>query len=372
MLGLWLVASLGQAFAQDDAFDDEIIVYADSFARWDHTRWLVNSELVLPMPLFLGADDNLGFVTYALQTRMVLLCDKEHENSKKKIEVACEIEDIGLLATTVRRFAKERDREQVQRVLDQIDAKLTGTKIQLQVDVKGGVNNVDLEGLVATNDRERTNIEELRQLLLRVVAGFHMKLPDHAQRAGKWYEYNSKLMELPSITASRGSSTMVHTVSQHRNGEFRYQIVQTLGQGNVAVTLPNFNARDPDVSMAAPVTRSSGEIATLDAPSDVTNFAAGRGNESSVELSYDLATTGVAIFERETGIMTERVWVTKGTPTASSAGGTLNNPFRNVGRIQMLGEADRPDVGVTAQVAWPGRKMEGLVDWVELDVTPGR
>ena len=347
---------------------EEIIVYGDDFARWDHTRWLVTSELILPLPLSLGADFNQSFTSYAMQTKMVLMCDKDGKITKKRIEVMCEIEDIGLQATSIRHFQREKDREIARKVLTEIDAKLTGAKVQLQVDFKGGVNNIDIEGLVARNERQRMVNENLRQLMLRMVAGFHLKIPDHAQKAGQWIEYNSSLMSLPSLTASRGSTTMVHTVSRHPG----YQLVQTLGQGTTATKLPNFNADRPNFdqvsgSLGSDVTAGETSDASMAAP----QMGQGNGAELDIDVTYTFNTTGVAIFERDTGIMTERVWVTHGSPTASSAGGTFNNPFRNVGRIQMLGKTDQPDVGPTQQIAWPGHDMEGVAPWTDLEVAPG-
>jgi len=386
---MWTSLLLGAAFAQGidptiDHSDEEIIVYGDDFARWDHTRWVVSSELILPLPILLGADNNFSFYSYAMQTKMVLLCDKEGKQTRRHLEVMCEIEDFALLATSVRRFRREKDRERVQKVLDEIDAKLTGAKIQLQVDFKGGVNNVDLEGITADNLRQRTVNENLRQLLLRVVAGFHMKIPDHAQREGQWYEYNSNLMNLPSLTSSRGSTTMVHTVSRHVSNGYEYQLVQTLGQGTVQVNLPNWNANALTQSSGGPgpvdASKSSG-LGDAGGPSGPAApdmnappaFFQGdvQGRESDVEATYTLSTTGVAVFERETGIMTERVWVTQGRPTASSAGGTLNNMFRNVGTLRMIGEKEAPDLGPTGQVGWPFMgPMEGLYTWTDLDVSP--
>jgi hypothetical protein len=363
-----LLVAPSAASAADPAPIDEIIVYGDHFARWDHTRWLVTSELVLPLPLTLGSDNNTAFLSYALQTRMVLLCDKDGKLTKKRIEVMCTIEDIGLQATSVRHHRRERDRAIADEVLSQIDAKLTGAKVQLQVDFKGGVNNIDLEGLVARNERQREVNENLRQLLLRMVAGFHLKIPDHAQRAGQWIEYNSSLMSMPSLTASRGSTTMVHTVSRHPG----YQLVQTLGQGTTATKLPNFDADRPDFGSDLDITTYT-DGATPDAPTmGPVQLGDGTGKELDIEVTYTFDTTGVAVFDRETGIMTERVWVTRGAPTASSAGGTFNNPFRNVGRIQMLGKTDQPDVGPTRQVGWPGQQMPPLPEWTDLEVAPER
>lgn len=381
----WMALGLGSALAEPprapiDDSPEEIVVYGDDFARWDNTRWLVTSELVLPLPLLLGADDNISFFSYAMQTRMVLLCDKDGKQTKKRLEVMCEIEDVGIMATSVRRWKREKDRERVEAVLQEIDAKLTGAKIQMQVDFKGGVNNVDLEGLVANNQREREINETLRQLLLRVVSAFHMKIPDHAQRSGQWYEYNSNLMKLPSVTAPRGSTTMAHTVSRHNADGYQYQLVQTLGQGTVAVNLPNFNASNPGQQAfgsdsATSLDGGTGGVGSNGGTPDPggavpvgnSNFAA---KELDVEATYKIDHTGVAVFERDSGIMTERVWSSRGTPTASSAGGTLNNVFLNVGRIKMLGQGDVVDVGRTGQVAWPFHPMEGLPNWVSIEEVP--
>jgi hypothetical protein len=361
---MWTIAWVvwcGVVMAADEAeTSDEILVYADDFARWDNTRWHVLSEVIVPLPLTFGANENSDFFSYAAQTRMVLLCQKDGEASTKRVEALCEIEDIGILATSVRNFAKERDRERVQRVLDEIDATLTGAKLQLQVDVKGGVNNVDIEGLTARNERERTNHESLRQLLLRALAGFHLRIPDHAQREGQWYEYGSTLMMLPSMAASRGSSTMVHTVSLHRGEGYAYQLVQTMGHGVSQVNLPN-------VDLSRPATTTPPKVSSATERVEIVEVV---GNESSVELTYALDVTAVAVFERETGVMTERVWATRGSPTASSGSGTLNNPFRNVGKLRLLGADERPDVGPTGQVSWPMQTMEGLHPWVDLDVMP--
>lgn len=382
---MWMSLLLGAAWAQGidptiDRSPEEVIVYGDDFARWDRTRWLVNSELILPMPLLLGADDNFSFFSYAMQMRMVLLCEKDGKQTRKRLEVLCAIEDLGLLATSVRHWRRERDQARVQKVLDQIDAKLTGAQIQLQVDFKGGVNNVDIEGLTAENQRQRDINENLRQLLLRVVAGFHMKIPDHAQRKGQWYEYNSNLMNLPSVTASRGSTTMAHTVSRHVSNGYTYQLVQTLGQGTTQVNLPNWNAssmRQQDFGGEDVGSVSQVGVGGAPGSESVLGTAPGtgssnfQGKESSVEATYKLDTTGVAVFERETGIMTERVWATYGTPTASSGGGTLNNMFRNIGQLTMLAKDEAPVVGPTGQISWPFQDpVEGLHPWKDLDVAP--
>ena len=367
MLGLLLWLSQGAvALAAPDPGEtsEEVIVYGDEFARWDHTRWLVASQLLLPLGTTFASDENQSFKTYAFQVRAVVACDKDARLSKKKWEVSCEIEDIALTVTTQQRWRKEKDRTLVQAVLDETDAKLTGMKVQMQVDEGGGITNFDLEGGAPDNERERLIQESLRQVISRMMAGFHLRIPDHAQRSGQWVEYRSELMDLPSLTASRGSTTMVHQVSPYQG----LQIVQTLGEGTVSVNLPNTTRQVFSTSaLTEPADASEGaEAPGLGAP----DLGTSSGSETDIELTYKMEAHGVAIFRKEDGIMSERVWLVTGKPTASSGGGTVTAPFENAGRIQMLGKDDRPDVGPSKQVAWPGRKMEGLDPWVGLETVP--
>lgn len=374
-----LFAALGPAHAQpisEDEVSEEIIVYDDNFARWDDTRWMVQAEFLFPTGVVLARTRNEGFRSYALQVRSVVKCQKDHKLSRKKYEVSCEIEDIGILATSLDRWRRKRDRELVDGVLQEIDAKLTGMKIQLQTDFRGAVTNIDLEGLSARNERERVIQESLRQIVSRLVAGFHLKIPNQAQKSGEWVEYSSALMQIPSNTASQGSTLLKHVVS--RQGDL--QIVQTVGRGSSQIFLPLnlVNAEFPHIAddMAAQqgADGASGyESAQADEGAEAADDGTGHwGNlqvtqESDIPATWDMTARGVAVFDRNTGIMSERVWVVNGVPTASSGQGTQLPPFYNAGRLQLLGEADRPDVGATKQVAPPGRAIEGLDPWSPID-----
>lgn len=372
MLALALAALATLAHAAPQDADEEVIVYGDDFARWDDTRWLVQSELILPMGATFASDTNKTFLSHAFQVRAIVACEKDAKLSKKKWEVSCEIEDIGILASSYRRWKRERDRELVQSVLDEVDAKLTGLKVQMQVDIKGGITNFDLEGLRADNQRERLIQESLRQVVSRVMSGFHLRIPDHAQRGGQFVEYNSELMDLPSLTSSRGSTTLVHVVSMYKGDP----LVQTVGEGTVAVNLPGSSADPFSTSSLTDDTvdlggggGGIGAVAGVEAGGPADGIAR---SESDIELTYAMSATGVALFEKDDGIMVERVWACHGVPTAGSGGGSVftGAPFRNVGRIRMLGEADKPDVGPTMQVALPGQEIAGLPAWVDIETAP--
>jgi hypothetical protein len=329
---------------------EEITIYGDDFARWDHTRWLVAAELILPLGVGFAAEEDEAFVSYAFQVRAIVACEKDGRETKNVWEVSCTVEDVGLLVSAYRRAERERDRELVQRVLDQIDAKLTGMDVQMQVDRNGGITDVDLEGVTTDNERDRGIQESLRQVMGRVMAGFHLRIPDHAQRDGQWIETHSELMDLPSLTASRGSTMLVHVVSPYAGA----RLVQTIGQGTTAV---HMIVQDKGGQAGSPFEQVSNADAALLSVS---------GAETELEMMYDMSATGVAMFDQETGIMTERVWAVHGIPTAS--GDVFSGPpYRNVGRLALLGQADRPDVGPSKQVAPPGAVLEGLDRWVDIE-----
>lgn len=375
LFALWAAPALAQSGSDD--VSEEVIVYDDSFARWDDTRWLVQAEFLFPIGVTLAKNRNEGFLTYALQVRSVVHCNKEHQLSKKKVEVGCTIEDVGMLATSMRRWKTPRQQAIVQSTLDEIDAKLTDMKIQIQTDVKGGITNVDLDGLSTRNERERVVMETLRQIVSRLVAGFHLRIPNQAQRSGEWVEYSSALMSLPALSASRGSSTLKHVVSRH--GE--HQIVQTVGKGSSTIFLPiNF----VDVPWADPAGKmadaqagqeSGGREASLG--DDLTEQDDGLRDmqitvtqESNIDATWDMHARGVAVFDRETGVMSERVWVVHGVPTASAGQGTQLPPYRNAGRLVLLGKTERADVGPTKQVAPPGWTVNGLDPWISIESLP--
>ena len=212
--------------------------------------------------------------------------------------------------------------------------------------------------------RERGIQESLRQMVSRLVAGFHLRIPDHAQRSGEWVEYKSALMQIPSLTSSRGTAMVKHVVSRRD----QMQIVQTVGKGAATINLPIQYLDAPEGSHPQGLVTGGGGGG---AANDAEQFAQFTWtNESDVEATWEMRATGVAIFERQTGIMSERVWLVNGQPTASAGQGTQLPPFRNAGRITMLGKTDRPDVGKSTQVSPPGVKIDGLDAWVSIETFP--
>ncbi len=305
--------------AQADDAAEEVVVWGDLFARWDETRWMITTEVGVPYTIELTRDQNQEFETSLFQIRAIFACEKGFKMGRKKYEVSCKVEDFGMISVIAERRVREADVERAQAVLDEIDAKLTGAAMQLQVASDGRVLNVDLEGLPKQNRRQSRAQETLRQIMSRLIAGYNLKMQKYNQlHEGKWVEYNSTIMAMPlppEVPGSMGSNMLVHYLNRYKG----HVVVQSIGKGMTEVKGVNFET--------------------------------------------DLI--GVSIFDDEQGFMTERVWALTGESTASAFFQT--QLYFHAGRVNMLGESDRPSVGDTTIVNGPGQKFEGLDAWVPIE-----
>lgn len=356
---MYLLALLGLATAEEPEepidYAEVVLVWPDKFARWRDTRWFVGMELLYPVGLVLSAEEDASFRTIALQTKAVIACDQEHKLGGRRLEVGCTIEDITVQATSVNRFKTKRGKEIVQRVLDDIDTSLTGAKVQLQTNERGSIMNIGLDGVSDDNTRERLRAETLRQVLARLFYPFHMKLPKSGVREGQWVEYDSDLMTMPSATASRGSSMIVHYMNFYKG----YLLVQDIGAGQVQVDRPPQAAwidEEIDTTAADAASSEDGDSAAFDQilPNNVFD----------VPIGYKLHLDGVSIYNVDNGVMEERVWSMTGRPNAQNPG---NLKLWYSGKIALLGDDDKPDLGKTQQISYPGLQIPGLPAWTSVD-----
>jgi len=320
-----LFALVPAAAAADEDSAEEIVVWGDLFARWDDTRWFVSTEFALPYDLPLERDENLSFTTREIQLHTIVACNKDWRLGKRRYEVSCKIEDFGIQAAIAERVVSEADVERAKLVLDEIDAKLTGASLALQVADDGRVTNLALDGL-ESNTRRQSNIEEtLRQVLSRAVVGFNLKMQKYNQlHEGKWAEYNSSVMTMPlppDVGGSAGSNMLVHHLNHYRG----HVIVQSIGKGMTAVQM----------------------------------------NNQMVNFTTDFI--GVSTFDDNEGFMTERVWALNGTSTASAF--FDQGAYYNAGKITMLGEADRPDCKPTQVTNGRRQHLPFLPEWVPHDAS---
>lgn len=332
MIGLYASLFAATASAQQpepqrveaDAVE-EIVVWGDLFARWDDTRWMVTTEITTPLGMLFTRDENDEFASRQFQIRTVFACNKDWKLGPNRYEVSCKIEDFAMLAAVSERTVTEKDIARAQRVLDEIDAKLTGATLQLQVAHDGRVNNLALEGVPKANRRQSEMHETLRQVLSRVIVGFDLKLRKYNQlNEGKWHEYNTKLMSMPvppSIPASQGSSLVVHYINPYKG----HTIVQSIGKGLVNLEI------------------------------------------GGVTMNFSLELIGVSTFDDREGYMLERVWALKGKNTGTNA--FDRGEYFNAGRIWNLGEQDKPDCGPTQVINGSNQEVEGLPAWKSIEDT---
>ena len=365
---LMLGASMSAA-AKDDRISEEVLVFGDPFAQWDETRWFVELEQAIPRGVLLRSDTNSAFYSHAIQTRAVIACSKEYKLGKGAYEVDCVFEDVGLIATGKHQRVRPEYVERMNGVLAEIDAKLTGARLQLQVGDRGTVRNVDIEGLPEDNrDQARLN-EGLRQMLSGMVAGFHLKLDKEHLAAKQWVERDSRLMGLPSSRATGGSSRLEHTVTKH-DGNY---LVQSVGRGTISVPYTPWegfssSANDGPTALGGSGGGSKG-ISGPSARGATSESAPEIGdpkqevNESEVQdVLYSAQFSGVAVYEPKEGVMIERVWMMNASPN-----GVQTVAVWHAGRLRILGEDEKADVGPSELVAAPGQSTENRPAWVAMN-----
>lgn len=327
LLGMLAGILPSTAHAQSDLdVTEEIVVWGDLFARWDDTRWMIATEVAMPFRITLAKDENLEFQTQEFQVRAIFGCSKDWKLNKRKYEVGCEIEDFAIKAAVAEERVLDADIDRAQSVLDEIDAKLTGAAVQLQVADDGRVLNLDLEGLPKNNRRQSQVHETLRQIMSRLVVGFNLKLQRYNQlHQGKWVEYNSSIMTMPlppGVSGNLGSNMLVHYLNRFQN----QIIVQSVGKGMTTVGLD----------------RAYGPT------------------------NYETDLIGVSLFDQDDGFMTERVWALEGQSTASAQfdnGGT----YFHAGKIYLIGDRDRPTCGRTEVVNGRRQHVTRLPAWEPIE-----
>ena len=308
---------------------EEIVVWGDPFARWQQ-RWWVETEFKLPRPLVLNADQNHEIPTNAMVARAVLDCGKGPVLGPHAIEASCRIESISLQVATFKQTQGSLE------TLSETVGKLTGALIQVQVTDDGRVTNVDLEGIKTHNRRENQGVETLRQIASRIILPFHLGMPAGARPGGSWPEYGSRLLTLPDPQAPRGSSRIMHTMSDYEG----YWLIQSIGEATMSIQAV------PDIGLDLGDGFMKIEPGWLD--------------------HYITTMHGIGIIDPSTGILTERVWAIVGQASASSVSALATGGYSHQGSLRMLGQDEEATVGASMLTAPPGQSADGLPPWTPL------
>jgi len=357
-------------------------VVSNPLARWDHTRWRIDSQLGVPYPAVLYAEFDKEVQFVSLDLHLVTSCELDGEAVRGRGEATCVLDDVAISAG-----AWLQHPQFGQDVLDETDRRLTGLRVQLQVDSAGRVLDVGLLDEPQTNQRVNIIYENLRQIVARAFFGFHAELPAQLTVGEDIVERNTRLLSIPVFRYSTAS--MASRVGIAPDPE-KINLVDTK-----AMMGPLASRFAKERAMSAVPRDSRPNLATVqDHPYEMLLASASFGRSTAVTRldtwkgSYILQTTAtgsadvgadvplvflgdlaaVAVYEPTRGFMTERRWTVRMNPTASSvlSDGAGGWPFWQVGSMQMLDAEQASPVGESRLLAPPQTERGNLPPWPSL------
>lgn len=270
--------------------------------RWDFDqrhRYAVEANMRLPEMIWLGTRFNTQARFDAMHVRMVLQCEPGVKETRRSWTLQCELENVGFSAE-----ALPQEVGLVQEIVTELDERLTGAVVRLQMRNDGRLTNINLRNLRRRNQRFAFINENLRLVLSRALAGFDLPLPRNTED-NAWVQHSSWMMLAPTRYGSASSSEIVHKVT--------------------------------DVQ-----------------PTSLTITSAGRGLVVPDDgwNKYAARVEGQTVFDTVNGRILDRTWTLVGGPTASSviAQGTEGYPYIVHGRVVALSEGQAWDVGESEEL----------------------
>ncbi len=358
---LFLIASLGLAGT----------AHATDFLAWEGTRWLLEVEETVPVPLELSAQRNLTFRTKGVQIRAVVGCHDIRLQGRKAASIGCRIEDIAFQATP--RSVDEGSEEvweTSQQVLDDMVRRTQGKTLEFVLTNKGRVIRVDVPDIEANNEYERQSREVLRQLATDLASGWDLQ---HTNWNGTWTGTQSMVMRVPSQPQGLAASEIVHRASP-LDGEL---VVQTIGRGTFTTAFEPWELRtgeklvrkrtqDTSTGGGSVVAGGGQSVGGSKLGGALVDGGATPAASTPTERTFTGNLTSVAIIDKTLDAPKERVWALMGAATASSVGNNAGVSVWYNGRLRKLDADEKGDVGETQLLSPPNQPVEGLAPWVSL------
>jgi len=359
---------------------EEIFVWQQPFSRFDDKRWLVRSEVVSPTFATVGSVKS-PIRANAWQLEAVVDCQLA-DNRGKLREVECRVEDAALrVHTPDGRAGSRQDRAMVE-----LAQSLVGANLQLQVNRKGRVVNMDLDGLPEGNLEERRVVDGVRMMMAQVSNAFQMDFPDEDPRGRVWNSKREPLLLVAAPTQGMGSVRVQRRLDSV-DGNW---IQQTRGRSVSTAVVPNPDAGIPRgrsagiTGLQSPLPAISWAAAGA-RPYDIRSRWSGTGRNNRVrgwslgsatgqpyslgmDFTYALEMAAVSVVDLERGYPTERVWTVRGQPTASSPGSVTGTSYWSAGVLRELAVDEGVELGNSGFIGAPNEEHEDLDDWVS--VTP--
>lgn len=363
----------------------EVLVVDDPFARWDGTRWRIDTQVSLPYPVPLYKEHNAELHIVAYDLAVVVGCSLGEVRNRRIREVDCVVEDAALSAAPWRANPKG-----AAEVVAENSDRLVGLTVRLQVAHDGRVTGIQLAHEPQGSRRLNIQYENLRQVLGRAFVGFHLQSPDRFVMGEQWVERNSALFSLPSfrflpigVFADVGAAIQVDGLQAGSSpGQFQTPQrglvdpaqsadvrglggpqVQTydLPQGVRGPLVPDALGRSPWDVIQAPASYGRSVVAHRMDPYKGRYVVQSTG-EGTVDIGLDVPLTfqgdldAVSVYRPDDGVMTERVWSILLAPTPGSmlADGGAGWAYRQTGKLRMLAPDEEAILGASAVVSPPG------------------
>lgn len=232
-------------------------------------RWVMESQVALPGHVWMYADRNIDVRVRSLRTQLVVDCGAGATPGV----MLCEVEDASFAGQT---YPNETGR--LQPVLDELDAKLTGARVELEFRPDGRLRSTEVqlnELQPSRNRRTRHTAEMLRVFVQRTFAPFDLQVPRRGLEEGGWPQYQATSMRLMSLKGTTGGGKLVHH-AQHWGED--HALVATAGRATLV-----------------------------------------DGNTTDVRpIPFDTQLTGHTVLDTSRGTIEEARWEIYGTPTASA------------------------------------------------------
>lgn len=260
MVLLWLAAAQADETISD-SFRSEI-----SFEPPPSFRVALDQRVELPAALWFTSDFNRQ--VRVLRYRLGLVLDCETTRVVEGFELDCKAKDAAIAADAFEDGI-------VQPILDEIDQKLTDSRVTVVLTDSGRVRDVDLDEAGVNpqiNRRINQMHENLRLMVRKAVLGLEMPL-EHEPGATLW---PTRRTDLAQGVSSSGTVSHVRLVHELHPAPDDLLIVRSSGRG-----------------VSAP---SLGE--TL--------------------LTYDVQIESIAVYDPARSMLTERLWTVTSLPTASN------------------------------------------------------
>jgi hypothetical protein len=261
-------------------------------------RYAISAHVDLPTVLAFEAEQNDEFRSGEFQLDAIVDCVPS-PLGKSAWELHCTIEDVSIGAVPV-----ETDAKSVSVVLDELDTKLSKAWVQIQFTADGRVKDIDLEDVANGSERAASAHETLRVVLTRAFAALDLELPPKGDDKGRgaWRTDNLLATRYVSENGTLGTVAAVHAAQVDAAG---IATITTDGKG---------------------VIQSSETVGATGMPL----------------FTWDVALSGTAKFDTARGVLLERQYFAKATPTSSSSGALGGSAYLQKTKIWLLAADEHP------------------------------